>query len=195
MRKGESLNPASWSPDTEELALVQYNDDHDCDIWTLRLGGEPEPFLESPYSEMWPAFSPDGRWLVYGSNQSGRNEIYVTPYPGLGPKIQISIDGGISPAWAPNGRELFFRRLPDSKGRAPMMAVDIATEPEFSVGIARELFTGDFGAASPIRGYDITPDGKKFLMVKVGPRPVEPVTHLHVTLNWFEELKRLVPTE
>ena len=193
MREGESLNAASWSPDNQVLAFVQYHEDHDCDVWTLRLGGEPEPFLESPFREMWPTFSPDGRWLAYVSDQSGRYEVYATPHPGPGPRIQVTADGGLSPAWAPNGRELFFRRPTDKMERLPMMAVDITTEPEFSVGKARELFTGDFDASVPIRGYDISPDGKRFLMVKESEEQPA-ATQLIVVLNWFEELKRLVPT-
>ena len=76
-----------------------------------------------------------------------------------------------------------------------MMAVDISTEPKFSVGRARELFTGDYQQTTPVRGYDLSQDGRTFLMGKRVPPVGEPVAHLQVTLNWFEELKRLVPTD
>lgn len=76
-----------------------------------------------------------------------------------------------------------------------MWAADIRTEPRFLAGSPRELFTGDYQRLTPLRGYDVAPDGQKFLMIKRGPRLEKPVTQLQVTLNWFEELKRLAPTE
>ena len=75
------------------------------------------------------------------------------------------------------------------------MAIDISTHPMLSAGKARRLFTGDYQLTTPVRGFDISPDGNTFLMGESVPWVVEPVTHIHVTLNWFEELKRLVPTE
>jgi len=76
-----------------------------------------------------------------------------------------------------------------------MWAVDVTTEPKFSAGRPKELFKGDYHGGYPTTGYDVTPDGKLFLMAESSPRPEKPVTHFHVTFNWFEELKRLVPTE
>ena len=86
------------------------------DISVLRLEGEPQPFIQSPFEEQFPTFSPDGRWLAYASNQSGRMEVYVTPYPGPGPRHHISAEGGRAPAWAPNGGRLFYRTLADGEG-------------------------------------------------------------------------------
>jgi len=191
----EDAYPASWSPDGRVLAFVQESKSAGWDIWLLPREGEPQPFIGSPFAEVWPTFSPDGRWLAYGSNQSGRFEIYVTPYPGPGPRIQVSTDGGTGPAWAPNGRELFYHGPQEIEGKNSMWAADIRTEPRFLAGSPRELFTGDYQRTYPFRGYDVAPDGQAFLMVERGPRPEEPVTQLHVTLNWFEELKRLAPTE
>ena len=76
-----------------------------------------------------------------------------------------------------------------------MWSVDITTDPVFSVGKERKLFEGDYEMANPVRNYDVTPDGQRFLMIMPSPRPEKPVTQLHVTLNWFEELKRLVPLD
>jgi serine/threonine-protein kinase len=187
--------PASWSPDGRVLAFVHFTGTGRKEIWMLPPGGEPQPFSESPFSERYPAFSPDGRWLAYVSAPSGRSEIYVTPYPGPGPRVQISTDGGFSPAWAPNGRELFFVVSRENGRTTSMWAVDITTEPSFSAGKPRKLFRGDYRGTSPVRNYDVAPDGQTFLMIKGDFELEEPVTLLHVTLNWFEELKRLAPTD
>ena len=187
--------PASWSPDGQVLAYLHYSDTGGLDIWMLPLGGEPKPFIKSSFKEFWPTFSPNGHWLAYGSDQSGRFEVYVTPYPGPGPRIQISSDGGGSPVWAPHGQELFFQGYRDSDGLRAMMVADVSMEPEFTVGNVRRLFTGNYGTSVPLRHYDVTPDGKRFLMGSPHQNSSTPVTHLHLTLNWFDELKRLVPKE
>jgi len=187
----EGKFPSSWSPDGLVLAFVESTESGGGDIWMLPREGEPQPFISSPFNEVGPTFSPDGRWLAYASDQTGRFEIYVTPYPGPGPRVQVSAAGGRAPIWARNGRELFYRRvLVAEKGLRSTWAVDVTTEPKFSAGRPRKLFKGDYQTS-----YDVTPDGQMFLMGKQHPRPEKPVTQLHVTLNWFEELKRLVPTE
>ncbi len=107
----ERTMPASWSSDGQVLAFLKGVGDGDRDVWMLPHVGEPEPFIESSFNEQWPAFSPDGRWLAYVSNQSGEDQVYVTPYPGPGPRVQVSVDAGSSPCWAPDGRELFFLNL------------------------------------------------------------------------------------
>ena len=97
--------------------------------WRFRLTDrKTQPFLRTPFFEGAPQFSPDGRWVAYLSDESGREEIYVQPYPGPGGKSQISTDGGTEPVWNPNGRELFYR------SGNKMMAVDIATQPVFAAG-------------------------------------------------------------
>ena len=186
--------PASWSPDGQVLAFLHVPSGANYDIWMLPLDGEPRPFIETPFQERWPTFSPDGRWLAYASDQSGRYEVYVTPFPGPGPKVQISTDGGQSPAWAPNGRELFYRVLPDGEGTRSMMVVDIRAVPTFAAGRPKKLFEDENVWGAVTRNYDVTPDGKKFLMIREENQPLEAVTHIHLVLNWFEELKHLVPT-
>ena len=80
-----------------------------CDIWIVPRNGEAEPFLRTRFNEAYPEFSPDGRWLVYTSDESGRDEVYVRPYPGPGRAMQISTAGGSSPGWSRDGSEVFYR--------------------------------------------------------------------------------------
>ncbi len=181
--------PSSCSPDGQ-LAFVQIDPATGFDIWVLRLTDrKAQPFLRTPYNETSPRFSPDGRWLAYISNESGRYEVYVQPYPGPGGKWQISTEGGTEPAWNPNGRELFYR------SGDKMMAVDIATQPGFTVGKPRALFAGWYEATpATFSNYDVTPDGQRFLMLKRNEQEASAPTQINVVLNWLEELKRRVPT-
>src|SRR5579864_272487 len=182
--------PMSWSPDGQLLAFVEINPTTGYDIWVLRLGDhKAQPFLRTPFNEGAPRFSPDGRWLAYVSDESGRYEIYVQPYPGPGGKWQISAEGATEPMWNPNGRELFYRN------GDKMMAVDIATQPSFSAGKPKVLFEGPYqllGVANP--NYDVSPDGQRFLMLKPSEQAEAAPTQINVVLNWFEELKQKVPT-
>jgi hypothetical protein len=136
--------------------------------------------------------SPDGRWIAYRSNESGTNEIYVQAFPGAGEKHRISIAGGVNPAWARNGRELFYleRRTP---GHYAMMAVDFVVGAAFQARTPHVLFEGEPITTTPLRSYDVTPDGQHFIMVHNEKRPEEHVTKLNVVLHWSEELKRRVP--
>jgi eukaryotic-like serine/threonine-protein kinase len=183
--------PRSWSPDGQFLAFHENNPKTLKDIWVLRMSDhKSQPFLVTPFNEGGPAFSPDGHWLAYVSNESGRPEVYVQPFPGPGGKWQISTEGGTEPAWNHNGRELFYR----SGNR--MMALDVATQPSFSLGKPRMLFDGQYFRSDwPLIGkaYDVSPDGQRFLMVKSADQ-ASSATQINVVLNWFEELKQKVPT-
>ena len=181
--------PFSWSPDGA-LAFVSVFPRAVQDIWVLRSdqGGKPAPFLETPFGEGAPAFSADGRWLAYVSNESGRNEIHVRPFPGPGEKVTISTEGGNEPVWSRSGRELFYR-----SGDA-MMAVDIVTSPVFAAGKPRRLFEGNYETSTALwPNYSVAPDGQRFVMVKRIDREAAPA-QINVVINWFDELKRLVPT-
>ena len=132
-------------------------------------------------------FSPDGRWLAYASDESGRTEVYIRPYEGPGPKEQISTAGGNEPVWAPDGRELFYRNGDQ------MIVVDITTEPTFSAGTPRVLFERRYAFThrpDAPRNYDVARDGQRFLMIKSEQEAA--VTQLNVVLNWFAELQRRV---
>jgi serine/threonine-protein kinase len=181
--------PLSWSPDGQLLAFIEINPTTGYDIWVLRLSDrKAQPFLRTPFSESAPRFSPDGHWLAYISNESGRYEVYVQPYPGPGGKWQISTEGGTEPVWSRSGRELFYR----SGGK--MMVADIATRPSFTAGKPRMLFDGQYlptPATTP--NYDVSPDGQRFLMIKPSEAGEAAPTQINVVLNWFEELKRRVP--
>ena len=130
--------------------------------------------------------SPDGQWLAFVSNESGDNEVYVRPFSGSRRKTRVSSDGGQELAWAPDGRELFYR----SGDR--MMAVDIVTRPTLRPGTPRLLFERAFAKGGPWRDYDVSLDGRRFLMLKPTMEDVA-LTQLNVVLNWLEELNRLVP--
>jgi serine/threonine-protein kinase len=158
------------------------------DLWSLSLAdsSQPRPFAPSRFNETAPAFSPDGRWLAYVSDESGRLEVYVRPFPGPGEKTSVSIAGGSEPVWDKRGRELFFR------DRDRMMVVAVNTQPTFSAGRPRLLFTGPFVRSARRINYDVSPDGELFVMLDAGEESGG-ATKVNVLLNWFEELKRRVP--
>ena len=175
--------PYSWSPDGRVLAYTRSAPKTGTDIWTLTPGasGGARVFLQTPSIETQPMFSPDGHWLAYTSDESGAEQVYVQPYPGPGRRWQISTDGGGVPQWNPNGRELFYR----SGGRT--MVVDVATSSaSFTAGRPRILYDGPGGTVSR--------DGQRFLVLQ-SVAPEQPPTHVRLVLNWYEELRRLVPSK
>ena len=129
-------------------------------------------------------FSPDGRWLVYQSDESGRNEIYAGSFPEAGRKWQISTEGGTEPLWARNGRELFYRNGDQ------MMAAAVETKPTFTAGKPELLFKGDYvtGPTDFWPNYGASSDSQRFLMVKAAEQE-RAVSQINVVLNWSEELK------
>jgi len=181
--------PVSWSPDGQLLAFGEINPTSGQNIWILRMNDRKAlPFHRTGPNENEPRFSPDGRWLAYLSDESGRYEIYVQPYPGPGGKWQISTEGGTEPVWNPNGRELFYRN------GDKMMAVDISTQPGFAASTPRMLFEGRYEQPPvPVHNFDVSPDGQHFLMLKPVDQEQAAPTQINVVLNWFEELKRRVP--
>jgi len=182
--------PVSFSPDGQTLAFHDVNSTTGNDLWVLRMADrKAQPFLRTRFNEANPRFSPDGHWLAYVSDESGRYEIYVQPYPGPGGKWQISTDGGTEPAWNPNGHELFYRNS------SKILAVDIATRPGFSANTPRVLFQGDYVLATALlpNNYDVSPDGQRFLMLKSSEQSQAAPTQINVVSNWFEELKQKVP--
>jgi hypothetical protein len=175
----------------------QANQQTNRDLWVLPLDGDrkPSPFLVTPFSESGGAFSPDGRWLAYTSNKSGRNEVYVRPFPGAGAQeYTISVDGGTETAWSPNGRELFYRHDQD------MMSVSVnGSGTAFMAAAPVKLFSGAFvpdgSAPGSIADYDVSRDGKRFLMMKPASAQTAAQQQVSVVLNWTEELKQRVPVK
>jgi serine/threonine-protein kinase len=180
--------PNSWSPDGQALAFADTRPGL-RDISVLRLSdGTVQPFLRSPAVEGAPSFSPDGRWLAYVSDESGRNEVYVQPYPGPGAKWQLSTNGGTEPVWNPSGREAFYRE------GDTLMAVDVVLQPAFSAGKPRALFTGRYEPTpSTFPNYDVSRDGQRFLMLEPPAETDGPPREITVVVNWVEELKRRLP--
>jgi serine/threonine-protein kinase len=196
-RLTESKNneyPESWSPDGKTLALHELSPSTNFDILTMliegneKLGwkpGEPKPFLNSPFVEVLPAFSPDGRWLAYASNESGSLEMYVRPFPGPGGKWQISNGGGVLPTWSRNGKELFYRTLENKI----FVAAYTASGDSFHAEKPQLWSPGQFSGGT-IRNYDLAPDGKRFAVLKApGTGEVAPVSKVTFIFNFFDELR------
>jgi serine/threonine-protein kinase len=140
------------------------------DIVIVRNGGRGpiEPFIASPFSESYPALSPDERWVAFVSEQSGREEVYVRPFSGDGDQLQVSQSGGSEPVWGPDGRELFYRS--QGEGEPVLMMAAVRTDRQFAVTSRRALFpVGDMVASAPHANYDLSPDGRTFVMVRRSP--------------------------
>jgi serine/threonine-protein kinase len=194
---GIMQSPASWSPDGKVLAFTQVSPDTGADVYVLPLDDtqrRPVPFARTKFAEGSPKFSPDGHWIAYTSNEAGRNEIYVQSYPGPGPKIQVSTEGGSDAVWKPGGGELYYRN------HAKMMAVSVNTNPSFVAGAPQLLWEGVYaegtssacGPPGPTSSnYDVSPNGERFLMIKDSETD-SVATQVNVILNWSDELKRLM---
>lgn len=174
--------PTSWAPDGRLIAIHELNPSTQSDIVLLEVGAAGEkararPFLRTAFSEAQAVFSPDGKWIAYTSNESGRNAVYVQAFPGPGGKWQVSAEGGTEPAWARSGRELFYRN------GNKMMAVPVTTTPEFRAGKPEVLFEAFYvPGRTGVRNYDVSLDGREFLMVKSQDEWL--MTHINVVLNW-----------
>ena len=187
--------PMSWSTDGKVLALHEWRPTEQIsDIWVLPLDeGERKPrlfhgtrFNKAHKAIKYAKFSPDGKWIAFHSDHSGRDEIYVKAYPASGGIKQVSTVGGTEPVWARNGKELFYRN------GDKMMVVAVETTPTFKAGSPRQLFERSFFREGLPSNYDVSPDGRRFVMIQVAGTSA---TQLNVILNWFEELKRLAPTD
>jgi Tol biopolymer transport system component len=167
------------------------------DLLFLPLKGErrPRPLMPTPFDEMNAEVSPDGHWLAYQSNESGLNQIYVRPFPNVDAgKSQVSTSGGTQPLWARNGSELFYESM------GVLMRVPVTRGSTFEAGTPLKLLDGaylfhPFGGGLG-RMYDVSPDGRRFLMIKESREAAErpPAARIILVQNWFEELKRVVPT-
>jgi hypothetical protein len=162
------------------------NEEGNGDIYALKAGDSTlVPLLTSPAREASPALSPDGKWLAYMSNESGNPEIYVRPFPDVGSaKWQVSLSGGFTPVWAHNGRELFYL-----DGTRSMVAVTVQPGPTFTVVGQRVLFPATaYSFAGGYPTYDVTPDDKRFVMIRSVAPSAE--TEMVLVQHWAEDLKR-----
>jgi protease II len=162
-------------------------------VYAERTGRDttPVPILTSRFNEIAPSLSPDGKWLAYASDESGQQEVYVRPFPNTGQgRWQISIGGGSSPRWARSGRELFYQ-----SGANQMMVAAVAVGPAFSAGQPHKLFepSNQLFPSNVVPYYDLSPDDKRFLMVRLaGVSQAPGAGQLVVVENWFEELRQKV---
>jgi Tol biopolymer transport system component len=173
--------PTTWSPDGRTLAATDFATQT---IWIVSMEGETSQLRAGPGRKGISSFSPDGRWLAYSSAESGREEVYVRPFPGPGGVTVVS-RGGKDPFWSPKGDELFYYDPDSSPGdSSTFFAVDVElSEDRVKVGTPRRLFEGNYW------GFDVSQDGR-FLMSRMDRRP--PITELRVVLNWTREVERLL---
>jgi len=171
--------PSGWSPDGRFLLYHTFDMKTKWDVWRVPLDGDrkPQPVLNTPYNESNARVSPDGRWIAYESNESGRGEVYVTAFPAAAEKWQISTGGGAAPQWRGDGRELFYRE------GTKVMAVAVHSGTAFEAALPQTLFDAPHASV-----YEAARDGQRFLMsVQVSDAEATPTT---VVLNWTTELKR-----
>jgi len=172
----------SASPTTDAILTYEQHPTTLRDIWLLAPDRTRQKFLVTPYQELAPRFSPDGRWIAYVSNDSGRYEVYVRPVSGEGGRMTVSTDGGTEPVWLANSREIFYRN------GDRMMAAAIEMTPALSIGRPQLLFETtnerDRGSGLGNPNYDVTRDGQQFVMIQAPSTS----SNIVVVLNWFQEL-------
>ena len=181
---GDALIPNDWSHDGRFLAVDRLTKKESWDIWMLPMDGrgKPFPYVAGPFIEILPVFSPDGRYVAYMSNETGRFEIYVQQFPGPGGKWQVSADGGLQPAWSADGKTIYFQSL-DSK----IMAAPVEDGATFSAGVPQALFPAPILPGQRRNSFLVTSDGKKFLIL--APVGKERATPMVLILNWPAALK------
>jgi Tol biopolymer transport system component/tRNA A-37 threonylcarbamoyl transferase component Bud32 len=178
--------PCSWSPDGQDFLFYETGPSGDS-LWRSSRGlrNASPVLLIRPTSGECGLLSPNGKWVAYVSNESGRAEVYVDSYPSLVAKIVVSTGGGHRPRWSRDGRELFYRQ-----GDA-LMAVSVDTGASFRAGKPQRLFAGPYRGESQEAAFDVSPDSRRFLMIRSDDAAT--LRQINAVLNWFEELKRRVP--
>jgi len=203
--QGGEIRTESWHPSGRTLSFLQ-TQDQGGDIWTLPMDGDrkPSPLLKTAANERYSTFSPDGRWFAYitGSASGGTGfQVFVQPFPPTGAQYQITTDGGTNPVWSHDGKQLFYNTVAGTTQTSvpgKLVAVDIRTQPAFTSGNPIPIPVTGAVLGGLGTNYDVTPDGKKFLVVLApsardpDPRPTQ---QINVVLNWFTELQQRVPVK
>ena len=182
--RGTLQCPSDWSPDGDFILYHDRDPTRQYDLWLLPMTGEdrePRPFAVTRFNEMLPVFSPDGRWVAFVSDESGREEVYVQPFRRAGQRRRISTSGGTLPRWRRDGRELFYLSNDEQ-----LVAVPIEPGENLEPGTPRPLFAVG-RRPSLLRTYDVSPDGERFIVMspaaEASPQPV-------VVIDWAAELAR-----
>ena len=181
---------SDWSRDGKYLLYHLSDPETGIDLWYLERnedgsGWEPHPFLQTPFGERVPRFSPDGRYVAYVSNESGQNEVYVQPFPEGSRKVTVSSNGGTKVRWSRDGKELFY-----VEGQT-LVAVSVSSGSGFSVGSATRLFEhAGLRGATNYAPYDVSADGQRFILAEpVGAGADAPEPAIRVVQNWFAEFR------
>jgi serine/threonine-protein kinase len=180
---------SSWSPDDKILAFEEIST-RGSDIYLLNMDKQDDKYqfaADPRFTEWGPAFSPDGKWIAYTSDEQGQYDIYVKPYPQTGKRFRISTDTGEEPVWSRSSKELYYRNV--ENGRR-WMVVAYTIGSEFISQSPQVLFEGDYINVD-WRSHDVSPDGQRFLLVKRVDK-TQRYTQLNVITNWFEEVKRKI---
>jgi eukaryotic-like serine/threonine-protein kinase len=184
LESAENKFVTDWSKDGTTLVFASNSPDTGWDLWALPLVGERKPFplRRTKFMELNGTISPDGRYLAFHSNESGRTEVYVQEFPAARSKWQVSPEGGREPHWSADGRELFYR-APDAK----IMAVPVEKGAAFATGIPQALFQTRFAPVNARELYRPSSDGQRFLVLAPPERDaIQPAT---IVLNWTSALQ------
>jgi Tol biopolymer transport system component len=183
--------PGSWSRDGRWLAYAELDPATGWDLWALDLATrQATPFRRTAAAEQHPALSPGGKWVAYASDESGRFEVYVEAFPAGGRRLQLSVDGGREPLWAPDGRQLFYRSGDQLMSVRVTSDSVVSAERPVKVLDAPYPYSSAYGNA----GYAVAPDGQHFYFRRPSPQPATP-TRINVVVNWVEELKARVAAD
>jgi Tol biopolymer transport system component len=178
--------PLAWSPDGAFVLFNEISGQTRADLQLLQVSDKKtRPWLQTPFSENEGRFSPDGHWVAYASNQTGKFEVWVRPFPGPGAPVRVSSDGGRNPVWSGDGKELFY-----DNGSKVLSARVVSEVPDFRVETPRMLFEGGFVQGS-MRSFDVAPDGR-FMMIEANATTATSAS-IVVVHDWFDELKRIAP--
>ncbi len=189
LQSERSKYATDWSPDGRFILYLAFDTKTNLELWAVPVSGERKsiPFIKTPFGVSQGQFSPDGRWIAYSSNESGKWEVHVAPFPGPGGNWQVSINGGSEPRWRRDGKELFYM-APDGK----IMAIEVKEGPSFEAGTAKVLFQTrrrEQISSTDLFSYDVSADGERFL-VNTDAGEATSFT-LTLVLNWTADRSQI----